>query len=170
MFASLTVGLAMPGHTLAHAADGHPARIHEGSCEATGAAAEQLTGVGATVSLEGTPLAEPEMTGAEGATPMDVSETTLTESLDHLTSEPHAIVIYESDDEMDHSIACGDLGGPTTADGALAVWIAPTNVGEDQGLALLRPDGDNLVVTIYLTEPGEEGHEHEDTAEATPSS
>ena len=65
MFASLSVGLVMPGHTLAHAADGHPARIHEGSCEATGAAAEQLTGVGATVSLEGTPIAEPEMTGAE---------------------------------------------------------------------------------------------------------
>ena len=30
--------------------------------------------------------------------------------------------------------------------------------------------GDNLVVTIYLAEPGAEGHKHEDAAEATPSS
>jgi hypothetical protein len=170
MFAGITAGLAGPGHTLAHEADGHPARIHEGSCEATGAAANQLTGVGATVSLEGTPTAEPAMTGAEGATGMDVSETTLAESLDHLTGEPHAIVLYESDEDMGHSIACGDIGGPTTADGTLAVWLSPTNGGEDQGLALLRPDGDNLSVTIYLAEPGEEGHGHEEAPEATPAS
>jgi hypothetical protein len=171
MFASLSAGLLLPGHTLAHAADGHPARIHEGSCEATGAAADQLTGVGATVSLEGTPITEPEMTGAATAAGIDVSETTLAEALDHLTGEPHAIVLYESDQEMDHSIACGDIGGPTTADGTLAVWLSPTNGGEDQGLALLRPEGDNLTVTIYLTEPGEEGHDHEEgAAAATPSS
>ena len=170
VFASLAVGVATPGHALAHAADGHPARIHEGSCEATGAAAHKLTGVGATVSLEGTPIAEPAMTGAETATGLDISESTLTESLDHLTTEPHALVVYESDDAMDHTIACGDIGGPTTADGTLAVWLAPANGGEDQGLALLRPDGDTLSVTIYLAEPGEEGHEHDETAEATPSS
>lgn len=170
MFASLTAGLVVPGNALAHAADGHPARIHEGSCEATGAAADQLTGVGASVSLEGTPIAEPAMTGVESAAGMDVSETTIAESLDHLTGEPHVIVIYESDTAMDHSIACGDIGGPTTADGTLAVWLSPTNGGEDQGLALLRPDGDNLSVTIYLAEPSEGGHEHAEAAEATPSS
>lgn len=170
MFASLAVGLATPGFTLAHAADGHPARIHEGSCEATGAAAYKLTGVGATLSLEGTPIAEPTMAGAEGGTGLDISETTIKESLDHLTSEPHAIVVYESDTEMGHTIACGDIGGPTTADGTLAVWLAPTNDGEDQGLALLRPDGDNLSVTIYVAEPAEDDHDQGAAAAATPSS
>jgi hypothetical protein len=170
MFASLSAGLAIPGHTLAHAADGHPARIHQGSCEATGAVADQLTGVGATVSLEGTPIAEPAMMGATTTTSIDVSETTLAESLDTLTREPHAIVIYESDEEMDRSIACGDVGGSATADGTLAIWLSPANGGEDQGLALLHPDGDNLTVTIYLAETGDEGHDHEEAPEATPSS
>ena len=166
---SLTLGLMMPPSTLAHAADGHPARIHGGSCTATGPAADKLTGVGATVSLEGTPIPEATVKGAETATPLDESETTVADSLDHLTSQPHAIVVYESDEAMDHTIACGDIGGPVTADGSLAVWLAPTSGSEATGLALLRDEGGSAVaVTILLAEPGEEGHEHA-VAEATPS-
>ena len=44
---------------VAHAADGHPAKIHEGTCEALGRVAFPLTGVGATVGLEQTPIATP---------------------------------------------------------------------------------------------------------------
>ena len=168
--AVFVLALAMPRSALAHVADGHPARIHEGSCTATGPVADQLTGVGATVSLEGTPIPEPTVTGAETAAPLDVSETAIADSLDHLTGEAHAIVIYESDEAMDHTIACGDIGGPVSADGTLAVWLAPTADSEDAGLALLRNDGDSAVsVTIYLAEPGEE-HEHAEAPAATPSS
>ena len=69
---SLALGSTMPESARAHAADGHPARIHEGSCTATGPAADKLTGVGATVSLEGTPIPEATVQGAETATPLDV--------------------------------------------------------------------------------------------------
>src|SRR5215210_3904620 len=47
------------GRTLAHAADGHPAKIHEGTCDALGRVAFPLTGVGAAVDLQQQPIATP---------------------------------------------------------------------------------------------------------------
>src|SRR4051794_9200504 len=75
----------LPTTVMAHAADGHPARIHDGSCEATGPVADKLTGVGATISLEGTPIPEANVVGTESGMPLDVSETAIADGLDHLT-------------------------------------------------------------------------------------
>ena len=165
----------LPTTVMAHAADGHPARIHEGSCEATGPVADKLTGVGATISLDGTSIPEANVVGAQTALPLDVSETAIADSLDHLTGEPHAIVIYESDEAMDHTIVCGDIGGPVSADGTLAVWLSSTADSRDSGIALLRDAGGSTVsVTIYLAEPSGDGTEHDHdqpgTPEATPGS
>jgi hypothetical protein len=59
----LVLGMLMlssgAGHTLAHGADGHPAKIHEGTCAALGRVAFPLTGVGAAVDLDQTPIATP---------------------------------------------------------------------------------------------------------------
>ena len=165
----------LPPTVMAHAADGHPARIHAGSCEATGPVADKLTGVGATISLEGTPIPEANVVGAETAMSLDVSETAIADSLDHLTGEPHAIVIYESDEAMDHTIVCGDIGGPVSADGTLAVWLGPTAESGDSGIALLHDAGGSTVsVTIYLAEPSgdaaEDDHHQPGTPDATPGS
>jgi len=165
----------VPATAMAHAADGHPARIHEGSCVATGPVVDKLTGVGATISLEGTPIPEATVEGAETAVPLDVSETSIADSLEHLTGEPHAIVIYESDEAMEHTVVCGDIGGPASADGTLAVWLGPTADSGDSGIALLRDEGGSTVsVTIYLAEPtgdeAEEDHHQAGTPEATPRS
>jgi hypothetical protein len=160
--------------TIAHEADGHPVRIHEGSCEATGAAADRLPGVGATVSLEGTPIPVPATIRADAAAPIQASTTTIRVAFAHLTEEPHAIVVYESDEAMDHTIACGNVGGPMTEKSGLIVWLAPTNGSAATGIALLSDEGGTTTaVTIFLAEglsgAGTTGGDAHDTPEATPS-
>jgi hypothetical protein len=162
----------------AHAADGHPARIQEGTCDNLGRAAFKLTGVGATVSLEETPIPEPEAVGSHQAVPMDVSDTTLDTTLSDLIAKDYAIVVYESDEAMDHIIACGALGGPLSRQMAgmvmpgdeVAIGLAAENDSGATGVALLRANGENATMRIVLMEAGGE-HEAADHAEnqsATP--
>jgi hypothetical protein len=181
---ALAVGMAVAGMVSsgdgtvrAHAADGHPARIQEGTCDNLGRAAFKLTGVGATVSLEGTPIAEPEAVGAKQAVAMDVSDTTLATTLSDLIAKDYAVVVYESDEAMDHIIACGAVGGPLSRQMAgmvmpgdeVAIGLAAENDSGATGVALLRANGENATMRIVLIETGE--HEAADHAEdhgATP--
>ena len=112
MMASLvTTILSLPGLTLAHEADGHPVRIHEGTCDTLCRVTDQLTGVGATITLEGTPIPTPETVGSERAFPVAVSTTELETETSELIDTPHAIVVYESDEAMDTILVCGNVGG-----------------------------------------------------------
>ena len=153
---ALAVVLLLPAQTAAHAADGHPARIHDGTCEATGRVADQLTGVGATVSLEGTPIPEPTTAGTAPFANIEFSVTTIPDALDHLVNDPHAIVIYESDEAMDHVIACGNVGGVRLEQGDLVAWLAAHQESGANGFAILHDEGGTATtVTIYLDEPSE---------------
>ena len=156
---ALTLGLS--GASLAHEADGHPARIHEGTCEAIGPVTDQLTGVGAEISLEGTPIPAPEVVGSAEAFPIDMSMTTLETKSSDLIDTPHAIVVYESDEAMETSLVCGTVGGallmqmpgmPMPGD-ELAIWLAPQGDSDYTGVALLRSEvGGKSTVTIFLTQ------------------
>lgn len=173
----------LPGtpSTRAHEADGHPARIHRGSCDDLGAVAYELTGVGAVVTPDGTPVATPGMIGAMAASPSQVSETTLKTSLSQLTKDPHAIVVYESDEAMDQMIVCGNIGGLITAQmpsmimpgDVLTIWLPGTeNTGHD-GVALLQANGLRAIVRLILPEelPSDvapSATSEESTAGATP--
>ena len=100
--------------TGAHAADGHPARIQAGTCGNLGAVAFRLNGVGATVSPDGTPIPPPERVGGNAAFPAAVSLTPIDDLFSHVAPGERAIVVYESDEAMDHVIACGDVAGVMT--------------------------------------------------------
>ena len=150
---------AATSSTLAHAADGHPAQIQQGSCDNLASVAFQLTGVEATVTPDGTPVPPPAPVGATVAHPLQSSETTLQTSLTQLTRDPHAIVVHESDKAMDHIIACGDIGGMLMAKmpgmimpgDVLPVWLTgPENTGP-AGMATLQADGMQVIVHLYLT-------------------
>ena len=56
---ALSAVAAVGGTALAHEEHGHPARIHEGSCEALGPVAFRLNGVGGSVDLDNAPVATP---------------------------------------------------------------------------------------------------------------
>lgn len=166
----------------AHEADGHPARIQRGSCANLGGVAFQLTGVGASATSEGTPVAALETVGSKEAFPVQISETTLDTGLSDLTRKEYAIVVYESDEAMDRVIACGNIGGPATSQMAgmvmpgdeLAIGLGEVNGSGYAGVALLRAEGGTATLRLFLAEGlSGNGGGHDDAeepgGEATPA-
>ena len=136
------------GPTLAHAADGHPAKIHEGTCQALGRVAYPLTGVGASVDLEQTPIATPTAVNPETSYQIMTSETTIPAPMATLLSGAHAVMVYESDEQL-QAVACGTIGGAMMGD-TLVVGLGEMGVAGHTGMVLLRPDGDQTSVTILF--------------------
>jgi hypothetical protein len=185
--ASAVLLLASGGAAVAHEAHGHPARIHEGSCEVLGAVAFRLNGVGGSVDLDGTPIATPTAVNDE-AHEVVLSETTIDASLDDLLGSDLALMVYESDEDMS-AITCGNLGGAMLGE-TLVTALAESGVPGHVGFAVFAPDGEGTSVSVYLAhglagltaaegaddhaESEGEEHEHEegdehDDAEATPT-
>lgn len=152
--AGLLLSAVVPGGS-AHEADGHPARIQKGSCDNLGGVAHQLTGVGASITAEGTPVPAPETVGSADAFPVQVGETTLDTTLSALTKQPHAIVVYESDEAMNRVIACGDVGGALTGKmpgDELAIWLAAVGDSGFVGVGLLEAKGKQAILRLFLAE------------------
>jgi hypothetical protein len=180
--AFLAAGLAVSGGDMparAHAADGHPARIQHGTCDQLGGVAYRLNGVGATVDADGTPIAGPMHLGAAAAVGLEASETDLKPSLTDLTKDAYAIVVYESDEAMNHIIACGNLGGLLVAPqmagmvmpgDELTIALAAQGGSGATGIALLRSEeGGTSSIRIFLVEGTSEEGTPEANPEATPA-
>jgi hypothetical protein len=133
----------------AHAGHGMPARLQQGTCDAIGPVAFELTGVGATEDVDGNEVAEPEVMGAPSAVPVEASVTTVAASLNAIVDGGHAIVVSESDDAMDVIVTCGDVGG-IVVNGDLIVGLKPQGEEGMTGTAIFHPDGEQTVVSVYL--------------------
>ena len=144
--------------TSAQETEEHAVRLLLGTCAAPGGMAFELTPFEADTTLDGTPVPVPDVTGAESALPIEVSTTTIEASLSDLVDEPHALAIFDGDEASDRLIACGDVGGPLSRQMAgmvmpgdeLIVGLAERGDSAHAGIALLRADGADAVVTIYL--------------------
>ena len=133
---------------MAHAADGHPARIHEGACDALGRVAFRLNGVGASVDLSGTPVATSTTVHPATTYQIMVSDTTIDAPLEALLAGDHAVMIYASDQAMD-GVACGNIGGAMAGD-TLITGLAEVGGPGHSGFALFRPLGDKTDVEVIL--------------------
>lgn len=151
--ALLGATLALP--VAAHEADGHPARLHAGTCEELGRVAYSLNGVGAEVDLAGEPVDPGEAVNDDRADLMARSETELDAALDDLLEAPHALVIYESDEDLT-VVSCGNLGGSRVGD-ELAVGLAAPGGSGQTGIALLEGEGGATRVRIFLGDADAEG-------------
>lgn len=80
----LLTALATGAPAAAHEADGHPARVHQGTCQQLGPVAFTLTGVGAAVDPAGAAVATPVPVNAERGFEITLSETTLDAPLETL--------------------------------------------------------------------------------------
>jgi hypothetical protein len=145
---TLGVVAAVAGQTLAHEEHGHPARIHEGTCEDLGPVAFRLNGVGGSVDLDNAPVATPKAVNADAAYQVLISETAIDGTIEDLLGSEHAVMIYESDEAMD-AIACGNVGGALTGD-TLVTGLAEAGVPGHLGFALFRSEGDQTVVFVVL--------------------
>jgi hypothetical protein len=143
-----TMSLAVLGNAAAHAEHGHPARIHNGTCESLQGVAYRLNGVGGSVDTEGAPVATPTAVNPKTAYQVMTSDTVLDATIDDLLADDHAIMIYESDDAMD-AISCGNVGGAMSGD-QLIVGLGEARIPGHLGFALFTPDGDKTDVTVIL--------------------
>ncbi len=133
-------------------ADVHPAHIHEGTCDNLDPnPAYPLSNVGLDMLEDGTPTVGEEMVGAASAIPIESSVTTVDVALDDLLAEDYAINVHESLENAENYIACGDIGGMMMGDN-LVIGLAEQNDSDEAGVALLEPNGDQTVVTVFLTE------------------
>lgn len=142
------MSLAVLGNAAAHAEHGHPARIHNGTCESLQGVAYRLNGVGGSVDTEGAPVATPTTVNPKTAYQVMVSDTVIDATVDDLLAGDHAIMIYESDDAMD-AIACGNVGGAMSGD-ELIVGLAEARIPGHLGFALFTPEGDQTDVQVIL--------------------
>lgn len=142
------LSLAVIGNVAAHAEHGHPARIHNGTCESLQGVAYRLNGVGGSVDSEGAPVATPTAVNPKTAYQVLTSDTVIDTSVADLLSGDHAIMIYESDDAMD-AIACGNVGGALDGE-QLIVGLGEARIPGHLGFALFTPDGDQTDVTVIL--------------------
>jgi hypothetical protein len=141
MFAGLSSALAHEEH-------GHPARIHEGSCQELGPVAFRLNGVGGSVDVDNAPVATPVAVNTDSAYQVMVSETTIDGTIQDLLAGEHAVMIYESDEAMD-AIACGNVGGALNGE-TLVSGLAEAGVPGHIGFALFRPEGDQTNVLVII--------------------
>ncbi|MDQ2655095.1 MAG: hypothetical protein M3Z20_18850 [Chloroflexota bacterium] len=142
------MGLAVIGNTAAHAEHGHPARIHNGTCESLQGVAYRLNGVGGSVDTEGAPVATPTAINPKTAYQVMTSDTVIDGSIDDLLAGDHAIMIYESDEAME-AIACGNIGGAMD-DEQLIVGLGEARIPGHLGFALFTPEGDQTDVTVII--------------------
>lgn len=144
----------------AQGGDLRPARIHEGTCDDLGRVAFDLGDVGAAFTVDGTQVPVPERVGPETALPVAVGVTTIDVSLTDLVNDPHALVVASSEEEPETIVACGDVGGPqvrqmagmTMPGDELIVGLAGAEGTGAAAIAVLRADGRDVTVTIYLAE------------------
>jgi hypothetical protein len=110
-----------------------------------------LTGVGASVALDQSPIATPVAVNPQSSYQVMISETTIPASLATLAtllSAEHAVMVYDSDENL-QAVACGNIGGALMGD-TLVVGLAEMTVPGHTGFALFRPDGDQTRVTILF--------------------
>lgn len=130
----------------------HPAHIHEGTCDSLDPnPAYPLSNVGPDMLEDGTPTVGEEMVGAASAIPIETSVTTVDVTLDDLLAEEYAINVHESPENAENYIACGDIGGMMMGDN-LVIGLAELNDSNSVGVAMLEPDGDQTIVTLFLTD------------------
>ena len=131
---------------------GHPAHVHIGTCAELGEVVYALSDVGPGTVRNGTPSTGGVVVGqTEDVRPVDVSSTTIDATLESITDGTHAINVHESADNIQVYIACGNIGGVQFGN-TLTIGLGELNDSGYSGVAVLRADGEQTVVTVYLSE------------------
>jgi plastocyanin len=125
----------------------HPAHIHLGSCDALDP--------NPTFPLSDVALAPGDadtQDGGASAIPVERSATTVDATLGELHSGGYAINVHQSVEDIGTYIACGSLSGAIDDSGALVVGLGELNDSGHSGVAVLTSEGEQTLVTVYLTE------------------
>src|SRR5215216_1816710 len=122
-----------------------PAHIHTGTCKEVGEVVAPLT----------------DLTGATGgdrvgqgrrAIPAESSFTSVPLTLDAILGEDHVVNVHLSAEEIETYIACGEVGGMLTPEGAVIIGLRELNNSGFTGIAYLAPgaDGASTDVSVFV--------------------
>jgi uncharacterized cupredoxin-like copper-binding protein len=138
-----------------------PAHIHTGTCNEVGEVVAPLT----------------DLTGGTGdrvgrgrrAIPAESSFTSVPLTLDAILGAPHVVNVHLSAEEIDTYIACGEIGGFLTPEGAVIIGLRELNRSGFTGIAYLAPgaDGASTDVSAFVAPTINRGAA-EGAADATP--
>ncbi len=142
---------AEPTETLTDETDGSTVAIYAGDCE--GDFADEPV---ATLTNVRPP--DGEAAGADTASAVETSFTTLDLPLDDLLAEDHVLVVFDEDDDT-VPLACGAIGGIITEDGSLVFGLPAVGASRFSGVAYLTEDGDQTLATLFLAEDLDGGDE-----------
>jgi len=124
-----------------------PAHIHSGTCNEVGEVVAPLT----------------DLTGATGgdrvgqgrrAIPAESSFTSVPLTLDAILGADHVVNVHLSAEEIDTYIACGEIGGMLTPEGAVIIGLGEMNNSGFTGIAYLAPgaDGASTDVSAFVAQ------------------
>ncbi len=132
-------GIAFAQESTPQATAGHPVHIHVGACDSLDPAPQYvLNDIVAGVS-------------SDGSTPVESSFTTVDATLASVADGGHAINVHESAENIGNYIACGEIGALPEGD-QVAIGLRELNASGYSGIAVLRANGEQLDVTIYLAQ------------------
>ncbi len=130
--------------TLTAETDGSNAAIYAGDCDAD-------FSVDPVATLTNVRQPSGDVEGADGASAVETSSTTLDLSLNDVLAQDHVLVVFDEDDDT-VPLVCGPVGGIVSEDGALVVALPAVGASRYSGVAYLSEDGDQTQATIFLAE------------------
>jgi hypothetical protein len=142
--ATVSGALAQDATPVAEAVVTRPVHIHSGSCEQLGDVVAPLTDL---ASASGAPVGQ-----ADLAAMGESSFTNVPLTLDAILGAEHSINAHLSAEEIGTYIACGELGGMLTPQGALIVGLRESSDSGYTGIAFLIPaaDGASTDVSVFI--------------------
>lgn len=150
-------------------ATARPVHIHAGTCEDLGEIVYPLT----PLTL---PQGAPVGNSAAAATAA-TSYTPLQAPLDQILSAQHAVNVHFSNERIEEYIACGEIGGALTEQGALVIALQEQNNSDFAGVVFLSPSApaptaasDVSVFLIPLEAQAPDAQMADDDIAATPVS
>src|SRR5215212_8923429 len=122
-----------------------PAHIHTGTCDEIGEVVAPLTDL--TGATGGDRVGQ-----ARRAIPAESSFTSVPLTLDAILGEDHVVNVHLSAEEIETYIACGEVGGMLTPEGAVIIGLRELNNSGFTGIAYLAPgaDGASTDVSVFV--------------------
>ena len=146
-----------------------PAHIHTGTCHEVGEVVAPLTDL--TGAAGGDRVGQ-----ARRAIAAESSFTSVPLTLDAILGADHIVNVHLSAEDIDMYIACGEVGGMLSPEGAVIIGLREMNNSGFTGIAYLAPgaDGASTDVSAFVapTQSGrnrDRGGEETATAGATPT-
>ncbi len=132
----------------------HPAYTQSGTCQQPGEIISILSPVSSTYDVDGVPMMVPGNVGAADSIEVEYSSTTLPTTLAQILEGQYIVDVKVSEDDQDHSVACGAIGGLMLGTSDLPFGIAPIAQSGHYGTGWLHDNGDGTttldVTLIYV--------------------